>query len=186
MLTRSRISDIAPLAALTRLQHLHLSFTAVSDVAPLAGMAELEGCFLTGSLVDDIAPLAGLVRLERLDLGDTRDQRRGSVGEAAQSAQPRSVRNAHQRCRAAWRADRAAISRPDQHAGHRPCAARGADEAPVAQSARHAGGSLGAGAPCPLSVITSLRGGRCCPGRAHGYRRPTDARSIPARPPDRR
>ena len=57
--------DIANLTALTS---LNLSRTQVSDIAPLAGLTASTGLDLDDTQVSDIAHLAGLTALTRLDL----------------------------------------------------------------------------------------------------------------------
>jgi Leucine-rich repeat (LRR) protein len=68
----TQVSDVTPLAGLTALQHLSLFDTQVSDVAPLAELTALQYLALFGTGVSDVAPLAGLTALRRLDLGRTR------------------------------------------------------------------------------------------------------------------
>jgi internalin A len=63
---RTQVSDVAPLAGLTALQHLDLSGTQVSDVAPLAGLTALQHLDLNSTQVSDFAPLAGLTALRFL------------------------------------------------------------------------------------------------------------------------
>ena len=63
------ISDISPLAGLTRLIDLDLSEThVISDIAPLAGLTQLIFLNLNDNRINDISPLAGLTRLTSLSL----------------------------------------------------------------------------------------------------------------------
>ncbi len=66
----TEMTDLQPLAALTNLRHLGLSFcTGVTDLQPLASLTNLE--FLDLSVctgVTDLQPLAGLADLRSLDL----------------------------------------------------------------------------------------------------------------------
>ena len=70
-LSDTQVSDLAPLADLTNLKKLRLSITQVSDVRPLAGLANLETLMLLQTQVSDLTPLAGLTSLETLVLTDT-------------------------------------------------------------------------------------------------------------------
>jgi Leucine-rich repeat (LRR) protein len=54
------------------LRSLDLSGTRISDLAPLATLTRLEYLDLTGAPVTDLSPLAALVELRRLDLRSTR------------------------------------------------------------------------------------------------------------------
>ncbi len=67
-LSGTSVSDLSPLADLTQLNHLSLDRAPVSDLSPLAGLAQLEYLNLSGASVSDISPLAGLNRLTDLFL----------------------------------------------------------------------------------------------------------------------
>jgi internalin A len=60
------ISDISPLAGLTKLQRLWLDQIKVSDLSPLSGLKSLEFLSITDAQVSDIGPLSGLTNLVRL------------------------------------------------------------------------------------------------------------------------
>lgn len=60
------IEDIRPLAGLTGLARLDLSFNRVRDVSPLAGLESLVSLDLLQNLVVDITPLGGLTGLTTL------------------------------------------------------------------------------------------------------------------------
>jgi Leucine-rich repeat (LRR) protein len=65
-LTFVQISDLTSLAGLTNLQHLWLNLTQVSDLSPLAGLTNLQGLYLGRTQVNDLTPLAGLRNLKSL------------------------------------------------------------------------------------------------------------------------
>lgn len=67
----SQVSDLTPIATLTRLEKLDLRCTDVVDLQPLAGMTALQSLFLEGTPVADLTPLAGLPRLRDLWLNGT-------------------------------------------------------------------------------------------------------------------
>ncbi len=60
------ISDLSPLAGLINLEFLRFGDTDVSDLSPLAGLSKLKSIWFTHSPVSDLSPLAGLTNLERL------------------------------------------------------------------------------------------------------------------------
>ena len=62
------VSDISPLAGLTNLKHLGFVGNNISDVSVLAGLTNLESLFLDGNPISGISPLAGLTELTRLGL----------------------------------------------------------------------------------------------------------------------
>ena len=59
------ISDLSPLSGLTSLLELRLAANSFTDLSPLRGLASLQFLELTGN---DITPLSGLTNLEALDL----------------------------------------------------------------------------------------------------------------------
>jgi len=67
----TQVSDVKPLAALTKLNELLLNHTQVSNVAPLAGLTTLEVLWLHNTQVDEVTPLAGLTNLNNLSLHNT-------------------------------------------------------------------------------------------------------------------
>ncbi len=70
-LESSEISDISPLAALSRLQWLSLAWNRISDIAPLARLTDLRSLDLDGNQIEEISVLAELHRIgevEPLDL----------------------------------------------------------------------------------------------------------------------
>jgi Leucine-rich repeat (LRR) protein len=62
------ISDISPLAGLTKLRVLNLSDNNISDITPLAGLTNLEELDLGRNEITDLTPLKELTNLERLNL----------------------------------------------------------------------------------------------------------------------
>ncbi|MCL2083699.1 MAG: leucine-rich repeat domain-containing protein [Oscillospiraceae bacterium] len=66
----NRFSDISPLAGLTELTALGLSYNNVSDLSPIEGLTNLTSLGLTGNKISDISPLAGLTKLTVLSLDD--------------------------------------------------------------------------------------------------------------------
>ena len=65
------LSDLSPLAGLTKLQILDLSGSndSITDLSPLSGLADLRKLWLWNARVQNLQPLAGLTELESLDLG---------------------------------------------------------------------------------------------------------------------
>ena len=62
------VSDLSPLAGLTRLEVLYLWGNSVSDISPLAGLTNLKHLGLDGNNISDVSVLAGLTNLESLFL----------------------------------------------------------------------------------------------------------------------
>ena len=67
-LTENNITDLTPLAGLTKLEELFLWENWITDVTPLAELTLLEELFLQGNKITDITPLAELTGLEELYL----------------------------------------------------------------------------------------------------------------------
>ncbi|MBW4981291.1 hypothetical protein KZZ07_01950 [Mameliella sp. CS4] len=67
----TRITDLAPLASLTRMEKLDLRGTPVTDLSALSGMTHLRNLFLEGTEVADLAPLAACGRLREVWLDGT-------------------------------------------------------------------------------------------------------------------
>ena len=68
---RNPISNVLPLASLTNLEWLYLSYTGVSDVSALAPLTNLRKLTLRVTGVSDVSALASLTNLETLNLNDT-------------------------------------------------------------------------------------------------------------------
>jgi len=62
------ISDLSPLSGLTSLVELRLAGNSFTDLGPLRGLASLQYLELTGNDITDITPLSGLTNLVALDL----------------------------------------------------------------------------------------------------------------------
>jgi hypothetical protein len=62
------ITDLTPLAGLTNLTELDLSYNNISDLSPLAGLTNLTELGLSSNNISDITPLAGLTNLRSLSL----------------------------------------------------------------------------------------------------------------------
>ena len=67
-LNSNSISDISPLAGLTKLVDLGLGSNSISDISPLAGLNSLEVLGLEKNSIANISPLAGLNNLTKLYL----------------------------------------------------------------------------------------------------------------------
>ena len=65
------VSDISPLAGLTRLTGLWLDNTSISDVSALAGLTQLTQLYLNNTSISDVSALAGLTQLTQLYLNNT-------------------------------------------------------------------------------------------------------------------
>ena len=62
------ISDLTPLSGLTSLIELRLAANSFTDLSPLRGLTTLQYLELTGNNITDITPLSGLTNLMQLDL----------------------------------------------------------------------------------------------------------------------
>ena len=62
------IADISPLTNLTELRYLDLSYNRIADITALAGMTQLIELRLIDNEIGDVAPLADLTNLEHLEL----------------------------------------------------------------------------------------------------------------------
>ena len=69
-LSGNRLTNLAPLAGLTRLEYLQIRDNDLSDLSPLAGLTNLEQLNLGGENagVTDLSPLSGLTNLRFLSL----------------------------------------------------------------------------------------------------------------------
>ena len=63
-----KISDISPLANLTKLTTLNLGYNQLSDISPLANLTKLTALSLVWNQLSDISPLANLTKLTALSL----------------------------------------------------------------------------------------------------------------------
>ena len=64
----AQIQNIGGLEYFKNLEHLDLSFHAISDISPLAGLTKMVSLSLSGNPVADVAPLGGLTNLKLLSL----------------------------------------------------------------------------------------------------------------------
>ena len=64
----SQISDLTPLAGLTKLKDLELNDNQIADITPLAGLTKLTQLWLANNQISDLTPLAGLTKLTYLVL----------------------------------------------------------------------------------------------------------------------
>ena len=62
------LTDVSPLAGLTRLYELYLQGNSLTDVSPLAGLTSLTEVYLQGNTITDVSPLAGLTSLTEVYL----------------------------------------------------------------------------------------------------------------------
>ncbi|MEL3906954.1 MAG: leucine-rich repeat domain-containing protein [Treponema sp.] len=67
-LNENEISDINPLAKLTKMTYLELQRNRIVDVSPLQNLVNLTFLKLYNNLIEDINPLKNLTKLEGLDL----------------------------------------------------------------------------------------------------------------------
>ena len=65
------ISDFSPIAGLTQLAYLNLSYSAISDVSFLSGLTQLRSLRLYRNPISDISTLVGLTQLTFLELSNT-------------------------------------------------------------------------------------------------------------------
>ena len=68
-LTDNAVSGLGPLSGL-RLYRLYLNRNTISDLAPLAGLTRLQDLYLNDNKVTRLGPLAQVRRLRELDLGN--------------------------------------------------------------------------------------------------------------------
>jgi Leucine-rich repeat (LRR) protein len=66
-LSGNQISDITPVAGLTKMKELHFAANQVEDIGPLAELVQLELLVFDNNQVNDLSPLKGLTRLLWLD-----------------------------------------------------------------------------------------------------------------------
>ena len=64
----NQISNITPLAKLTKLEGLWIHGNKIRDVSPLAGLVNLETLHLGGNPIQDTSPLASLTKLRDVDI----------------------------------------------------------------------------------------------------------------------
>ena len=65
------VSDLSPIAGLTKIRQLYLLNTPISDLSPLRGLTNLTELHLNDTLVSDLSPLSGLTNLTSLNIHPT-------------------------------------------------------------------------------------------------------------------
>jgi Leucine-rich repeat (LRR) protein len=68
----NRISDLSPLAGLTKIEELNLSDNQIGYIDCLSNLTGLKTLFISNNHIDDIAPLFELGKLEYVDLSGNR------------------------------------------------------------------------------------------------------------------
>jgi hypothetical protein len=68
-INHNQISDLTPLAGLTKLSWLVLTMNRITSVEPLRGLVNLDKLYIDNNQIADVGPLVGLVKLTSLDLG---------------------------------------------------------------------------------------------------------------------
>ena len=71
-LTNNQITDITPLVRSTKLKMLWLGDNHIVDVTSLAGLTNLEKLYLAENKISDLSPLAGLTNLTHLFLAENK------------------------------------------------------------------------------------------------------------------
>ena len=66
------MSDLTPLAGLTALTELDVSWNQVSDLTPLVGLSALTELNVWFNQISDLTPLAGLTALKKLDIRENK------------------------------------------------------------------------------------------------------------------
>jgi internalin A len=66
----NKISDTAPLSALTNLNALYLSENQISNIKPLSALTNLNALYLAENQISNIKPLSNLTNLIILDLSE--------------------------------------------------------------------------------------------------------------------
>ncbi|MEM6399526.1 MAG: leucine-rich repeat domain-containing protein [Cyanobacteria bacterium P01_D01_bin.116] len=68
-LSSHQISDLSPLAPLTNLTELYLSYNQIKDLSPLSRLTNLNFLFLESNQISDLSPLSQLNNLNWLFVG---------------------------------------------------------------------------------------------------------------------
>ena len=71
-LTYCSLSDVSTLATLTQLRYLHLGNNSISNISPLTNLAQLTQLYLWDNSISDISALSGLTQLTALDISFSR------------------------------------------------------------------------------------------------------------------
>ena len=67
----NEISDLTPLASLTKLKYLDVSGQSIQDISCLAGLTRMEILNLSDNPIDSVAGVSGMTQLRELDIADT-------------------------------------------------------------------------------------------------------------------
>ncbi|MBK3926344.1 leucine-rich repeat domain-containing protein [Listeria ivanovii] len=65
---KDNISDLSPLAGLTKMKHIMLAYNKIKDISPLANMTDLEYLSIPGNQISDISSLLNLTKLNHVEL----------------------------------------------------------------------------------------------------------------------
>ncbi|MBM5705967.1 LPXTG cell wall anchor domain-containing protein [Listeria ivanovii] len=65
---KDNISDLSPLAGLTKMKHITLGYNKIKDISALANMKDLEYLSIPGNQVSDLSPLSNLTKLNHIEL----------------------------------------------------------------------------------------------------------------------
>ena len=68
-INHNQISDLTPLAGLTKLNWLVLTVNRITSVEPLRGLVNLDKLYIDHNQIANVGPLLALVKLTSLDLG---------------------------------------------------------------------------------------------------------------------
>lgn len=71
VLTRTAVTDLAPIGRLTSLRWLELDQTKISDLNPISDLTEIRWLWLNETAVTNLAPVEGLIQLTLLSLRQT-------------------------------------------------------------------------------------------------------------------
>lgn len=69
-LNQHSITDISPLANLTKITNLNLNDNQIEDISPLANLTKITDLSLKDNQIEDLRPLRNLKALNRLYLDD--------------------------------------------------------------------------------------------------------------------
>ena len=67
---RNEVSDLSPIAGLTKISVLVMGDNSISDLSPIAGLTEIRRLQFSNNEVSDLSPIAGLTKISVLVMGD--------------------------------------------------------------------------------------------------------------------
>jgi internalin A len=70
-LAENHITDLHPLAPLSRLEYLNLTHNPITDITPLGGLKALKELRLGGNGIEDFSPIGQLTELRKLSIGNS-------------------------------------------------------------------------------------------------------------------